>query len=154
MQHFCCEISEIWESRRFWSIDVWSGCALNYCFFLFPSFLSLACVHWTIDWFYFVKNVEIPEIHQHWSMLDNICKNKWNFENRSATMRKCLTTFSWLFEFGAVQKCEALFMVFRLESKGANVCKYSRSCQENSHEYLLVLFTCKHLLRYSQERAP
>ena len=35
---------------------------------------------------------------------------------------------------------EALFIVFRLESKGAEVCKSCRSRQELSNEYLLENF--------------
>ena len=46
---------------------------------------------------------------------------------------------------------EALFLVFRLESQGANVCKSCRRRQELSNEYLV--FTCKRRLRYSRERS-
>ena len=45
----------------------------------------------------------------------------------------------------------ALLMVFLLDSKGANVCKSSRYCQELSNKYLV--FTCKHRLRSSREWA-
>ena len=49
---------------------------------------------------------------------------------------------------------EALFMVFRLESKGAKVCKSCRSRQELSKAYfILEIFTCKIWRRYSRERA-
>ena len=46
---------------------------------------------------------------------------------------------------------EALFIVFRLDSKGAEVCESCRSRQELSHEYLLL--TCNTRLRYSREQA-
>ena len=46
---------------------------------------------------------------------------------------------------------EQLFIVSRLESKGANVCKSCRSRQKLSNQYSLS--TCKNRLRYSQERA-
>ena len=76
----------------------------------------------------------------------NFLETKINFENKTANMRTCLTKFSRIFECGAVfpkHRCcglitsfpgpcassggrlpEALFMVFQLDSKGANVCKY------------------------------
>ena len=73
-------------------------------------------------------------------------------------MRKCVTTFSRIFECGAASlhccglmvsspgPCassggrlpEAFFMVFRLESQGAEVCKSCRSRQELSNEYLIA----------------
>ena len=58
-------------------------------------------------------------------------------------MRKCLTTFSRIFEFGAV--------VFGLDSKGAKACKSCRSRQELSNEYLV--FPCTIWRRYSRGRA-
>ena len=46
---------------------------------------------------------------------------------------------------------EALFMVYRLESQGTEVCKYCRFRQELANESFL--FFCKIRLRYSRERA-
>ena len=53
-----------------------------------------------------VKNAEILEVfHQIVELwITNPNKNKWNFENEIAKKRNCMTTNSWIFEFGAVQK--------------------------------------------------
>ena len=79
-------------------------------------------------------------IGEFWATLAN---NKRTFERITANMPTCLTTFSLIFEFGAVQKCVLLFWGrvlrpedacqkrfswFRLESKGAKVCK-SHKCK-------------------------
>ena len=72
----------------------------------------------------------------------------------------CPKRFSWFF-YWIPKVPKALFMVFQLDSKGAEVCKFCRSRQElspfepdsYSNEYLLPVFTCKIWRRYSRERA-
>ena len=62
-------------------------------------------------------------------------KNQQYSENKIAKMRECLTKFSRMFECGASpgpwalsggRLPDALFMVFLLDSKGAQVCKFQR----------------------------
>ena len=60
---------------------------------------------WDFDQFCKICWGKIPKtfikIGEFWTKFAN---HRWKFENKTTKMRKCLTKFSWIFEFGAVQK--------------------------------------------------
>ena len=66
-------------------------------------------------------------------------KNQWNFKNKTAKMQKKFDEI-WLNFWMRSSGClpEALFMVFQLDYKGAEVCDPCRSRQELSNKYLLA----------------
>ena len=101
---------------------------------------------------------------QHWWILDIKCKkenqiaNMWNtLTNLAELLNSELCTFFSLLLPASLLRCslmvsspepwassggrlpEALFLVFRLESQAAKVCKSCSSRQELSNEYLLSL---------------